>query len=685
MNRRAFLTASGGAIAASAFSGLMAEAHAQAARRAVLGRHGLELTARDLTVKPGDDFFSHVNGTWMKTTQIPGDRTRWGSFDALRDKAEREVRAIIEELAGKTGAAPGSIEQKIGDYYRAFMDTAAIERAGLAPIQADLAKIAALKDHVEVAQLIASPDVPVNGPLGAGVGLDDGNPDRYVVVIGQGGIHLPEREYYLKDDARFTEIRTKYKAHVAKLLTLAGQSNADAKAAAIFALETEMAKRHQPIEDLRDSTKMYNPKSRAEVKALAPNFPWDEAFAAGGFANVQNFVVGPVTAVGALGEYFRATPLDTWKAYLTYALVRNRATLLPKAVDDEVFDFYGRTLNGQPQQRDRWKRATQALNGALGEAIGQVYVQRHFSPNAKRMMVDLVENLRKGFAQRIDGLTWMSAETKVVARQKLATFRPKVGYPDKWRDYSGLEVRAGDAIGNAQRSAMFEWKRDVARLGTPTDKDEWFMTPQTVNAYYNPVFNEIVFPAAILQAPFFDEHADTAVNYGGIGGVIGHEMGHGFDDQGAKYDPQGVLRNWWNERDVAAFEALSAKMIAQYGRFEALPGVNVNGQLTIGENIGDHCGVTVGLAAYKIALGRRRAPVLEGLTGEQRFFMSWGQIWRTLIRDEALRNQVQTDPHSPGRFRCNGAVQNVDAWYAAFNVQAGDKLYVAPADRVHIW
>jgi putative endopeptidase len=682
MDRRMFLGASAGALGAAAFGA--AQSAWAAGAQPVLGRYGLDLTARDTTIKPGDDFFEYVNGTWLKTTQIPGDRTRWGSFDILRARAEEQVRAIIDELGAKV-SAPGSVDQKIGDFYRAFMDTAAIEAAGLAPIQAELARIATASDHTAIATLIAAPDLPTNGPVSVSVGLDDGNPDRYIVQVSQAGLNLPEREYYLKDDARFTEIRAKYKTHVAKLLTLAGQGDAAAKADAIYALEYEFAKRHWPIEDMRDSTKLYNLKTRADVKALAPAYPWEESLAACGMGGVQDFIVGPVTAIGPLSDAFRAASLDTLKAYLTYTLIKARAPLLPKAIDDEVFDFYGRTLNGQPQQRDRWKRGTTTLNGALGEAIGQVYVQRHFSPNAKRLMVELVENLRLAFSQRIEGLTWMTPETKAVAREKLATFRPKVGYPNKWRDYSGLEVRAGDPVGNARRSAVFEWNRDVARLGTPTDRDEWFMTPQTVNAYYNPIFNEIVFPAAILQAPFFDEHADPAVNYGGIGGVIGHEMGHGFDDQGAKYDPKGVLRDWWNERDVAAFNTLAQKMVAQYGRFEPLPGVKLNGQLTLGENIGDHCGVTVGYTAYKIALGRRRAPTLEGLTGDQRFFMSWAQVWRALIRDEALRNQVQTDPHSPSRYRCNGTVQNVDAWYAAFDVKPGDKLYVAPADRVHIW
>ena len=684
MNRRNFLGASAAAMGAVAFNSLASAPGLAAQPNAQIGAFGVDLDARDLSVKPGDNFFNHVNGAWLKNTQIPADRTRWGSFNILADKAERDVRAIIEDLAARS-SAPGSVEQKIGDYYRAFMDVNAIEAAGLTPIKGDLARIAAANDHDAIAKLMAVPDLLVNGPITAGVGLDDGNPDRYIINIGQGGLHLPEREYYLKDDARMSELRTKYKAHVARLLGLAGQSDAAAKADLIFALELEMAKRHLPIEDMRDSTKMYNPKKRGDVKALAPGFPWDAAFGACGLDTVEEFVVGPVGAIGPLGALFKATPVDTWKAYLSYALVRNHAATLPKAIDDEVFDFYGRTLNGQPQQRDRWKRATQALNGALGEAIGQVYVQRHFSPTAKAKMVELVENLRRAFAQRIDALTWMSPETKIVARQKLATFRPKVGYPNKWRDYSALDIRAGDATGNAIRTAVYDWNYDIKRLPNPTDKDEWFMSPQTVNAYYNPVFNEIVFPAAILQPPFFDENADMAVNYGAIGGVIGHEMGHGFDDQGAKYDPKGVLRDWWNAKDVAAFEALSKKMIEQYGRFEALPGVKVNGQLTIGENIGDHCGLTVGYVAYKIALGRRRAPVLDGVTGEQRFFMAWAQVWRTLIRDEALRNQVLTDPHSPAVFRCNGAVQNVDAWYEAFNVKPGDALYLPPEARSHIW
>jgi putative endopeptidase len=379
------------------------------------------------------------------------------------------------------------------------------------------------------------------------------------------------------------------------------------------------------------------------------------------------------------------TPVATWRAYLIAHLVRNNASVLPRPIDQAVFDFYGKTLNGQPEQRERWKRSVDAVNGALGEAVGQVYVQRHFPPEAKAQMAELVENLRRAYGERIDRLSWMSAETKVKAREKLATFRPKIGYPDRWKDYSALEVRAGDAFGNNKRFQIWDWNFDLARLGRASDRDEWFMTPQTVNAYYNPVFNEIVFPAAILQPPFFDPNADPAVNYGAIGGVIGHEMGHGFDDQGAKSDARGVLQDWWNADDVAAFTQVTDRLVEQYNHFSPLEGINVNGRLTLGENIGDNGGLQVAYHAYTLHLAGRPAETLDGISGDQRFFLGWAQAWRSLIRDEALRNQVMTDPHSPAIYRCNGTVRNMDAWYAAFDVQPGEALYLAPADRVTIW
>ena len=685
MNRRGFLFSSAGGMGvAIAMQAGLSDSVWAAATKPKIGTFGFDMAGRDLSVKPGDDFWNYGGGTFMKNNPIPEDRVRWGAFDQLAAKAEADVRAIIDELAAKK-SAPGSIEQKIGDFYRSMMDTDAIEAAGLAPIQPEIELINSAKTHEDIAALFGKSDLPTPSPIGWGIGPDAGNPDRYLVSIGQGGLGMPERDYYLKDDARFKTLREKYPVHIAKMLSLAGQKDGEAKAASVMALETEIAKLHWNITDRRDRTKTYNLKTRAQLDEIAPDFPWAVGLGAAQLNDIQECVVREVSAIGPLAKLFRATPVETWKAYLTYHLLSSSASVLPKAIDDERFEFFGKTLNGQPVQRERWKRATQAINGALGEGVGQVYVARHFSPSAKAKMLVLVENLRKAFKVRIEGLTWMSPETKVKAQRKLATFNPKIGYPDKWRDYSALEIKAGDPLGNERRVQAFEIKNDLEDLKKKTDKTRWFMTPQTVNAYYNPSYNEIVFPAAILQPPFFDEFADPAINYGGIGGVIGHEMGHGFDDQGAKYDENGVLRDWWTPADVAAFKALGAKMVAQYSAFEPLPGLKLNGQLGLGENIGDHCGVIVGHQAYKLSLNGKKAPVLDGVTGDQRFFLAWSQVWRALQREEALRNQVQTGPHSPAQFRVNGAVQNSDVWYQAFNVKPGDKLYVALENRVRIW
>lgn len=651
---------------------------------AAIGAWGIDLAARDLAVKPGDDFFHYANGTWLANTEIPADRTRWGTFDMLRDKSDRDQRVIIEEVA-LAGGAPGSVQQKIADFYNAFLNQDAIDALGLAPVQPEIDQINALRTHEQVARLIATPGIAVSGPISTFLNLDERNPDRYVVSMSHAGIGLPEREYYRRNDGEFPNIRAAYQAHISQMLTLAGQRNADAKARRILALETQIAERHWPIAERRERDRTYNLKTRAEIRAIAPNYPWDASFEASGLGGIQEVVILELSAMGPLAELFMRTPVSTWREYLVYHLLSNNAGVLPRAVDDANFAFYGTILNGQPQQRDRWKRAVATVNGGLGEAVGQLYVQRHFPPEAKAQMLELVENLRRAYGERIDRLSWMSAETKIAAREKLATFRPKIGYPDRWRDYSALEIRAGDAYGNAKRQQIFDWNFDLARLPRPTDKDEWFMTPQTVNAYYNPVFNEIVFPAAILQPPFFDPNADAAVNYGAIGGVIGHEMGHGFDDQGAKSDAQGVLRDWWSAADVEAFSQLVARLAAQYDTYSPLPGISVNGQLTSGENIGDNGGLQVSLHAYGLSLNGQPAPVLDGMTGEQRFFLGWGQAWRQAIRDAALRNQILSDPHSPALYRCNGTVRNMDAWYAAFNVQPGDALYLAPADRVTIW
>ena len=651
---------------------------------AQIGAWGVDLTARDAAVKPGDDFFHYAGGTWMRNNQIPADRTRWGAFDMLRDKSDRDTRAIIEEVA-HNGGAPGSNQQKVADFYNSYIDQDAIDRLVLAPVQPEIDRINALQTREQVVRLMADPAVSVSAPIAIYISLDERNPDRYVPIMTHAGIGLPEREYYRRTDGQFPAIRQQYEAHIARMLGLAGQSDTTAKAHRIMALETAIAERHWVIADRRDRTRTYNLKTRAQVKALAPTFPWDAAFDSCGLGGQQEVVVQELSAMGPLAQLFMRTPVSTWREYLVWHLVRNNAPVLPRTVDNANFEFFGKTLNGQPQQRERWKRGVDNVNASLGEAIGQIYVERHFPAESKAQMLTLVENLRHGYSDRINNAHWMTDATKAAAQEKLRLFRPKIGYPDRWKDYSSMEIRAGDAYGNAKRAQVWSWNFDLARLGRPSDRDEWFMTPNTVNAYYNPVFNEVVFPAAILQPPFFDPNADLAVNYGGIGGVIGHEMGHGFDDQGAKSDGRGVLRDWWSPADVAAFNTIVGKLAAQYDAYEPLPGIHINGRLTSGENMGDNGGLQVAHRAYQLALNGQTAPDIDGITADQRFYLGWAQVWRALTREEALRNQVMTNPHSPEQYRCNGVVRNMDEWYAAFNVQAGDALYLAPADRVHIW
>jgi putative endopeptidase len=555
----------------------------------------------------------------------------------------------------------------------------------LAPIQPVLAEIAALRTHEQAVRLIARPEVGISTPIDVYITLDEGNPDRYIVGLNHGGLGLPEREYYRRTDGQFPEIRDQYVAAIAQVLELAGQNDGRARAQRILAFETRIAEHHWPIADRRERERTYNLMPVAQMRAIAPDYPWAARFDAAGLGGVQEVVVAELSAMRPLADLCMATPVSTWRDYITWHYVRGWANVLPRAIDNANFDFYGRVLNGQPQQRERWKRAISSVNNVLGEAVGQIYVQRHFSAEAKAQVLQLVENMRRAYGQRIDGLAWMSAETKALAREKLASFRPKIGYPDQWRDYSALEIRAGDAFGNSVRFAQWTWARDLDRLGRPSDREEWFMAPHTVNAYYNPVFNEVVFPAGYLQPPLFDPNADPACNYGGVGGVIGHEMGHGFDDQGAKSDARGVLRDWWNAEDTRRFQSLTGRLVDQYDAFEPLPGLNVNGRLTLGENIGDCGGLQVALHAYQISLNGADAPVLDGTTGVQRFFMSRAQCRRELRRDQSLRNQVLTDPHSPARYRVNGPVRNIAAWYEAFNVQPGEALYLAPDQRVEIW
>jgi len=649
-----------------------------------LGTFGVDLAGLDPSTKPGADFYKFAGGGWMKANQIPSDRARWGMFDELREESDVNVRKLIEEHA-KTKHEKGTNLQKVTDFYAAYQDTGAIDQKGFAPAKPALDAIAAAKTPADIVKLMGRPDLPVQAPIATDVSFDEKDPDRYVVIVGQAGLGLPEREFYLKKEPQFEEIRTKYEEHIAKVLAMAGDKNAAANAKAILALETKIAERHWPIAERRERDKTYNPRTIAELEKEAPSFPWKVYFDALGYGNEKSVIVAENTAIPKLAQLFAATPVATWKPYLTYHFLRASADVLPSQLDAEVFDFAGRTLNGQPQQRERWKRAVSAVNGGLGDAVGELYVARFFQPRAKAEMDRLVENLRKGYAARIQAVDWMTPETKKAALEKLAAFRPKIGYPSKWKSYAALEVVPGDAYGNARRAEAWAHEYMRSKLGKPSDRDEWFMNPQTVNAYYNPVFNEIVFPAAILQPPFFDADADPAVNYGAIGGVIGHEMGHGFDDQGAKSDANGVLRTWWSAADIDAFKKRTDVLADQYSTFEPLPGIKVNGRLTLGENIGDVGGLTVAYRAYQLALGDKPDAVLDGYTGDQRFFLGWAQVWRTLYRDQALRNQVLTDPHSPAMFRVNGVVRNVDAWYRAFDVKEGDALYLPPSKRVKIW
>jgi putative endopeptidase len=645
---------------------------------------GFDLGGMERSVKPGDDFDRYSSGVWKQATPIPPDRSAWGPFAMLRAKAESDVKAIVDDITGRPQPA-GSLERKIADTYNAYLDTNAIEAAGLTPADADLALINAARSHEDVARLMGHPELGVGGPLSISPWPDAANPDRYAINIVQSGLSLPDRVFYLDSDTRSVEVRAKFRSYVAAMLSLSHYPKFEAAADAVLALETKIAQAHWTREKRADRDLTYHPKSRAELKSFAPDYPWDVTLAALGIPRHDFYVVKEDTAIRDLTELFRATPVKTWRAYMTFRYSNSMADVLPAAFDDLSFDFNGRVLSGQPQKRERWKRATAALNSALGEAVGQLYVQRHFTPEAKAEITALVENLRTAFRVRIERLDWMSAETKQAALAKLAAIRVKVGYPDSWRDYAALGVRAGDPVGNRKRALIWDWKRRIARLEQPTDRDEWGMTPQNVNAYSNSFFNEIVFPAAILQPPYFDPPADPAVNYGGIGGVIGHEMSHAFDDQGAKTDARGAQRDWWAPADVARFKAKTSRLVEQYSCYEPLPNSHVNGEMTLGENIGDLGALNIALEAYRIARHGKPAPVLDGTTGDQRVFLSWAQTYRENIRDEALRAKLASDPHSPSMFRVNGIVRNIDAWYEAFDVKPGDRLYLDPADRVRIW
>ncbi len=646
-----------------------------------IGTFGLAVKDIDAAVDPGADFYAYVNGDWLKTFKIPEEYSSYGSFTLLAERSEQRLKEIVDGLAAKRPLADG--DQQVRDFYATYLDVAAINAKGLAPLTEEFAAIDAISDAEALGAFFANPAVRARAPIELIIGADLKRPDRYALYAGQSGLGMPNRDYYLEE--KFADKQAKYRAYAETMLSLAGVADAPGAAQRVFDLELAMARVHWEPAKRRNRDLMYNLKSIDDLEAFAPGAPWRAMLAAAGLGERAEIVIREDDAVQKLSALLASTPVETWREYLKFHLVNANADVLPSAFDEVSFAFFGAELRGTPKQKERWKRAIAAVDNALGEAVGKIYVEKHFPAQSKAMMEELVGNLRAALDERIGTLPWMSDETRALARDKLSKFTTKIGYPDAWRDYGALDVRAGDAYGNAKRSQAFEWAHEAARIDQPVDRKEWGMTPPTVNAYYNPPLNEIVFPAAILDAPFFDPKADAAVNYGAIGAVIGHEIGHGFDDQGRKSDGDGVLRDWWSAADVAAFQKLADKIGAQYSAYEPLPGFAVNPGLTMGENIGDIGGLAMAYHAYKRSLGGAEAPVIDGLTGDQRFFLAWGQVWKRAVRDEQLKNQIATDPHSPAQYRVNGVVRNMDAWYEAFGVTKDDALWLDPQERVQIW
>jgi len=656
---------------------------ANADASAEIGAWGVDLDARDLSVDPGDDFNAYANGTWIANTEIPGDRARYGSFDMLRERAENQVHSILNDLAADPAAA-GPMGQLVGDFYGAWMDTDAIEARGTAPLQPYLARIDAVKGRAGLLEIFGS--VGYASPVGVGTLPDPADPSRYIAFAGQDGLGMPNRDYYLEEDEEYVAFRAAYRDYIIQLHELAGIADGAGRADRIIALETQMAESQWEPARQRDIQQIYNPMNSEQLAELAPQFDWASWLEGMGLGSVDTVVAGETTAITAAGELLDSVPLETWKEYLTFHFVSDNASYLPAAFDEARFNFFSSTLNDVPEQRDRWKRGVALVNGNVGEAIGQVYVDRHYPAESQRQMTELIVNLRAALEERIGNSDWMDEATRTEAIAKLTAFEPRIGYPESWIDYSNLQVDRGDLLGNVQRAAQFAFDLDIARLPHPVDRSLWAMNPQTVNAYYNPLLNQITFPAAILQPPFFDPNADPAVNYGAIGGVIGHEIGHGFDDQGRQFDGTGRIRDWWSEETATEFEARTARFGAQYDAFEPIPGLHVNGELTMGENIGDLGGLEMAYSAYRRYVAEHgEPPVIDGLTGDQRFFMSWAQVWRGLIREGALRERILTDPHSPQQYRANGPVRNIDAWYEAFGVGPDSAMYIPPEERVRIW
>lgn len=656
--------------------------------------HGLDLAGVDRSILPGNDFFGYANGNWLKTTEIPPDKSRWGVFDTLAEESLGRTRGLLEEAASSS-AGPGSNERKIGDFYATYMDEAAVEAKGMAPLKPELDQIAAVKDKKALAHILGDQlrtDIdPLNNTnfqtdhlFGLWVSPDFNAPDHNIAYMLQGGLGLPDREYYLNPSARMADLRAKYRAHIAAIFKLAGIPDGEAKVGRILALETKMARVHATRAQSLEVRRANNPWKREEFSKRAPGLNWTAFFEAAGLAAQPVIIAWHPKAIPGLAALVASEPLATWKEWLTFHTIDQRTSVLPKAFVDERFAFYGKTLTGAPQLSERWKRASFATSVALGDAVGQLYVKRYFPPEAKTQVQEMVKNIVAAFRERIDKLDWMAPETKVRAKEKLATLYVGVGYPEKWIDYSGLEVVRGDLMGNDERSSRFEYRRRLAKLTQPVNDQEWWMTPQTVNAVNLPLQNGLNFPAAILVPPFFDPAAPPASNYGSIGATIGHEICHSFDDQGALFDAHGKLDNWWTKADYAHFQASGVQLAAQFDKYRPFPDLAVNGKQTLSENIADVAGLSATHDAWLRSLGGKPAPVVQGFTGEQQFFLSFGQSWRAKAREPALRQQIIADGHAPDRYRAD-TVRNLDAWYSTYDVKTGQALYLAPKDRVRVW
>ncbi len=654
----------------------------------------VDTAGMDRSVKPGDNFFAYANGSWLAHTEIPADRSGYTTAAVVAERTDQRVVELIREAASSKGAA-GSESQKIGDYYSSFMDSAAIDAAGLKPLQPTLDSIAGIRDRKDLARFLGSTlraDVDAfnatnfytENLFGLWVAQDLDDPTHYSPFLLQGGLGMPDRGYYVDTSASMAAIRPKYQQHIAAMLGLARVPEAEAKAAAIMQLETRIANAHLTREQSGDAAKGNNHWSRADFASKAPGLDWETYFAAAGLSKPAQFVVWQPGAATGISALTAREPLDAWKAYLTFHAIQSRVAVLPASLYNQSFAFFGPVLSGAQKPRDRWKRAVGATNGALGFAVGRLYTERWFPPEEKARAQAMVKNLIAAFRERIDGLEWMAPSTKKEAKAKLAVLKIGVGYPDKWPDYAGLEVVAGDAYGNAERAALFNYRKSVAKLGASVDRDEWVMTPQTVNAVNLPAMNAMNFPAAILQPPYFDPKRPAVMDYGAIGSVMGHEVSHSFDNQGALFDSKGRLHNWWTPADFDHFQASAARLVAQYDAYRPFPDLAVNGKLTLGENIADLAGLAAAYDAYRRSLGGKQAPAVQGFTGDQQFFISFAQGWRGKLREPTMRNRILTDGHAPYEYRAS-TVRNLDEWYAAFGVKPGDKLYLSPADRVRVW